>query len=66
MDGPYLKMTLSDVLGLNFLSPIESMNWLDDHRIILKTAETVDLVDVELDNLGNQTILTTEELVFFK
>lgn len=39
------------------------MNWLDDHRIVVKNAESLDLIDISSNNLENKTILTTEQLV---
>lgn len=62
-DNTYLKMSLNNYLQLNFLNPIESMNWLDDHRILMKTVESVVLMDILSNKYENKTILTTEQLV---
>lgn len=64
-NGPYQRLSLNDVLGLNFHSPIESMNWVDENRIVVKHAEMIELLDLSTSytNPSNQTLLTVEQLV---
>uniref|UniRef100_A0A915ECA3 Dipeptidylpeptidase IV N-terminal domain-containing protein n=1 Tax=Ditylenchus dipsaci TaxID=166011 RepID=A0A915ECA3_9BILA len=61
-DGPHLKMSLNDVLSMNFHSPIESMDWLDDHRLLVKHSDGVEVIDLSADPPSNTSILDTEVL----
>ncbi|KAH7717051.1 prolyl oligopeptidase family protein [Aphelenchoides avenae] len=61
-DGPTKPFTLKDVVSLNFLSPIESIDWLEDGRVVVKYDDQVQFLDVSTSPPTNKTIVDSEAL----
>lgn len=62
-DGPKLPITLNDVIGLNFMSPIESMDWVNDRFVTIKYSDSVEMLDMNDLLPKNFTLANTEALV---
>ncbi|KAI1708318.1 prolyl oligopeptidase family domain-containing protein [Ditylenchus destructor] len=60
--GPYLKMTLNDLVAMNFHSPIETMEWLDGQRLVVKHGDGIDMLDLSRKPPTNKSIVDTEVL----
>lgn len=61
-----LPISLNDVLGLNFMSPIESMDWASDRYVIIKYADSIEMLDLNETPPRNVTIANAEALVSFE
>uniref|UniRef100_A0A183C9C1 Dipeptidyl peptidase n=1 Tax=Globodera pallida TaxID=36090 RepID=A0A183C9C1_GLOPA len=46
-DQPQSRISLADVLTHRFLSPVESLEWLDSRRLLVKLAETVKVLELD-------------------
>lgn len=59
-----LRITLNDVIGFNFLIPIESIEWFDSHRVVIKQSDVFEMIDLSRRPLKNSTqkILNAETL----
>lgn len=62
-DGPKLPISLNDVIGLNFMSPIESMDWAGDRFVVIKYSDSVEMLDLDEDPPKNITLVNAEALV---
>uniref|UniRef100_A0A914CKI9 Dipeptidyl aminopeptidase-like protein 6 n=1 Tax=Acrobeloides nanus TaxID=290746 RepID=A0A914CKI9_9BILA len=45
-DGLKLPILLTDVMRLNFMSPIESMDWVNDRFLTIKYGDSVEMLDL--------------------
>uniref|UniRef100_A0A914DZS9 Uncharacterized protein n=1 Tax=Acrobeloides nanus TaxID=290746 RepID=A0A914DZS9_9BILA len=59
-DGLKLPILLTDVMRLNFMSPIESMDWVNDRFLTIKYGDSVEMLDLSESPPKNFTLINTE------